>query len=295
MKDIILGSAAALAVALMAAGGYAVAQMNGPGSDAEWTVSTNAVVGVPYGATDSDTRQGLRPHLQAGQATDWAEAPHLEACGFSQELLIAWDQFEATFARNSSSESGILVAASSFRSDIAAPSGVTVGQTIDEVQQLGGFLAYVDGPITGEGTETAAIAPIGVDIVQLAQFEDGVVDAIFTGIPCIFGVEPPTIPNITTTTSTTSTSTTITTTRPTTTTTRAPTTTRRTTTTTRPVFPEWEVGWCVAELAGLVEPVDCASPRADYRIFAVVNTQSRCPQATEYYVDLDDGTVACFG
>lgn len=295
MKGIILGSTAALVVVLMAAGGYAVAQMNGPSSDAEWIVSTNGVVGVPYGATDNDTRQGLRPHLRAGRATDWAEAPHLEACGFSQEQLIAWDQFEATFARNSSSESGILVAATSFRSDIAAPSGVTVGQTIDEVQQLGGFLAYVDGPITGEGIELAAIAPIGVDIVQLAQFDDGVVEAIVTGIPCIFGVEPPTIPNITTTTSTTSTSTT-TTTRPTTTTTRATTTTRRTTTTTtQPASPKWEVGWCVAEFGQFVEPVDCLSPQADYRILAVVATASRCPQTAQYYTELDDGSVVCFG
>ena len=274
MKGIILGSAAALVVVLVTAAGFAITKLNGPASGSERVLSVSDVAGVPYGSTANDTRQGLRQLLQSSQTADWVEAPHLGACGFSQEQLIVWDRFEATFARKSPDEMGILVAVMSSRSDIAATSGVTVGQTIDEVQQLGGFLAYVDGPIIGDGVEFAAVAPIGVDIIQIAQFDTGVVDAIVTGIPCVVGLEPPSIPNITTTTSTTTTS---------------------TTTTTRPATPEWEVGWCVADRGAFVEPVDCSSPRADYRILAVVSTESRCPQTAEYYTDLDDGSVACFG
>lgn len=294
MKGIFLGSVAALVVVLVAAAGYTIAEARGPGSDAEGILSTIGVAGVPYGSTVDDTRQGLRPYLRAGQESDWTEAPHLEACGFSQEQLVVWDRFEATFARESPTELGVLVAATSFRSDIGTPSGVNVGLTIDDVQQLGGFLAYVEGPMIGEGVELAAIAPISVDILQIAQFEDGVVEAIVTGIPCVLGLEPPVIPNITTTTSTTTTSTT-TTTRPPTTTTRATTTTTRATTTTRLPQPEWEVGWCVEIVGDRAQLVDCTSQRADYAIIAVVSSEDRCPTRMVYWVDLDDGTVACLG
>jgi len=293
MKGILLGIAAALAVVVIGAAAYAITETREPRSDAELVVSTSDVVGVSFGSTVVDTRDGLRPHLQASETTEWAPAPHLEACGFSHEQVLVWDDFEATFARSSSRDLGILVAATSFRPDVGSPSGVAVGHTIEEVQRLGGFLAYPDGPVEGVGVEFAAIATLGVDIIQIAQFDAGVVDAIVTGIPCVVGLEPPSIPSITTTTSTTTSTTT--TTRPTTTTTRATTTTRRTTTTTRPVFPEWEVGWCVADLGAFVEPVDCSSPRADYTIFAVVSTETRCPPEAEYYTDLEDGSVACFG
>lgn len=293
MKGILLGIAAALTVVIIGAAAYAITKTRAPGSDVDLVVSTSDVVGVPFGSTVVDTRNALRRYLQASEMTEWAPAPHLEACGFSHEQLIIWDDFEATFARSSSTDPGVLVAATSFRPDVGSPSGVAVGLTIDEVQRLGGFLAYPDGPVEGEGVEFAALEPLGVNIIQIAQFDAGIVDAVVTGIPCVVGLDPPYIPTITTTTSTTTTSTT-TTTRPTTTTTRATTTTRRTTTT-RPATPEWEVGWCVMITGTLARPVDCSSLSADYAILAVVAVATRCPSDTEYTVDLDDGSVVCIG
>ena len=72
-------------------------------------------------------------------------------------------------------------------------------------------------------------------------------------------------------------------------------------TTTRPPAPTttfafargWVQGGCVDVGSAFVTPVNCFSPSANGEIVEITFSDANCPFSAEYYVDLDDGRVAC--
>jgi hypothetical protein len=55
----------------------------------------------------------------------------------------------------------------------------------------------------------------------------------------------------------------------------------------------WVQGGCVDVGSEFVTTVSCSSARANGVIVEIAFNDLNCPDWVEYYVDLDDGTVAC--
>jgi len=57
----------------------------------------------------------------------------------------------------------------------------------------------------------------------------------------------------------------------------------------------WRVGTCVqfATSGVMVWPVECSSPDVDGRVVRIASTASGCPASAEWYVTLENSTVAC--
>ncbi len=293
LRSWLIGAALALTASAVVAGIKAMpATGTGPGD-----LRASGITGVPFGSTERDLRLGVQATLgQPDASGQWTEMPELASCGFREVLEIQWGGFRAYVARSSDQADRVFVAYRYLGGDLSpltTPSGVTVGHSLAEVQKRVEYLEYFDEGSTEEGAYVAFIASAS-PTQHLAWLVDDSVSEISGGWRCFYGLgnapsPPPGVNVAYPATTTTTSSTTTTTTQPTTT------TTRRVTTTTEP-FPEWEVGYCVEELLGnIVQPVSCSSPRADYEIHAVVSTESQCPFRSEYYAELDDGTVACFG
>jgi len=55
----------------------------------------------------------------------------------------------------------------------------------------------------------------------------------------------------------------------------------------------WQEGACVDFGGDLVKIVSCSSSARDGQITAVVSSEAQCPRSSDYYVELNGGSVAC--
>jgi hypothetical protein len=60
-----------------------------------------------------------------------------------------------------------------------------------------------------------------------------------------------------------------------------------------PEAADWRVGACVVFEGSIANPVPCGSTEHDATVTRIVASETACPDTTEWWVEVDDQSVAC--